>query len=53
VGLEQSINIVAEMWNHAPGIEERMKQGQIRWPLLDKDEMRDLVQYILSLNAKS
>ena len=40
------------MWNHAPGIAEQMKKNQIRWPLLDKEEMRDLVQYILSLNGK-
>jgi cytochrome c2 len=50
VGLNSRTKIVAEMWNHSPAIEERMKQLQIRWPLLDKGEMRDLVEYVLSLN---
>lgn len=49
VGLDGPFKILAEMWNHAPAIERRMKEGQIRWPLLDKDEMRDLMAYILSL----
>ena len=50
VGFTSRIKIVAEMWNHSPAIEARMKQLQIRWPLLDKDEMRDVVEYILSIN---
>jgi hypothetical protein len=27
-----------------------MRQGQIRWPLLTKTQMRDLIAYLLSLN---
>lgn len=52
VGLDNAFMTVAEMWNHAPAIEERMKQGKIRWPLFDKNQMRDLIAYILSLNKK-
>ena len=47
VGLDSPFEILAQMWNHAPAIEHRMKQGKIRWPLLDKEQMRDLVAYIL------
>lgn len=50
VGLDNPFKILAEMWNHAPAIERRMKEGQIRWPLLDQDQMRDLMEYILSLS---
>ncbi len=50
VGLNSRDKIIAEMWNHSPAIEERMKLGQIRWPLLEKNEMRDLVEYFLSIN---
>jgi len=52
VGLDSQDRIIAEMWNHSPAIEATMKQGQIRWPLLDKNEMRDLVEYFLAINKK-
>ena len=52
LGLDSPFEILAQMWNHAPAIEGRMKQGEIRWPLLDKDEMRDLIAYILHVSRK-
>jgi cytochrome c551/c552 len=52
LGLASPFQVLAEMWNHAPAIEERMKQGQVRWPLLDKQQMRELIEYILSVNRK-
>jgi nitric oxide reductase subunit C len=52
LGLDSPFKILAQMWNHAPAIEQRMKQGGIRWPLLGKGQMRDLIEYILSLNGK-
>lgn len=48
-GLDSPFRIVAEMWNHAPDILEKMKEKEIRWPTLEKDEMRDLIAFILSL----
>lgn len=48
-GLSDPFKILGEMWNHAPAIERRMKREGIRWPLLESDEMRDLIEYILSL----
>jgi mono/diheme cytochrome c family protein len=52
LGLDSPFEILAQMWNHAPAIEARMKQGKIRWPLLDKDQMRDLIAYILFVSRK-
>jgi cytochrome c2 len=49
-GLDDAFSILAAMWNHSPAIEARMKKGGIRWPLLDTDEMRNLVAYISELN---
>lgn len=53
VGLNSPFKILAEMWNHSPAIEARMKQEQIRWPILDRNQMRDLMEYILFLNRKN
>jgi len=50
VGLDSRAKIVAEMWNHSPAIEARMGEGRIRWPLFNKKEMGDLIEYILSLS---
>jgi hypothetical protein len=50
VGLTNSFDVLAAMWNHAPRIEDRMKEEGIRWPLFEKQEMADLLEYILSLN---
>ncbi len=49
-GLDSPFKIIAEMWNHAPAIHKKMKEANIRWPLLETGEMRDMVQYILSLD---
>jgi mono/diheme cytochrome c family protein len=50
-GLESPFDIVSAMWNHAPSIEERMAEENIRWPLLEWDEMRDMIAYILVING--
>lgn len=50
VGLKNSFDVLAAMWNHAPRIEDRMKEEGIRWPLFEKEEMANLLEYILSLN---
>ncbi len=50
LGLDDPFTILAHMWNHAPAIEAEMKRVQIRWPLFGKQEMRDLIEYIESLN---
>jgi cytochrome c2 len=52
VGPMGPFKVIAEMWNHSPAIQERMRQRQMRWPLLDKEQLRDLIEYVLSMNAK-
>jgi cytochrome c2 len=47
-GLDSPFKIIAEMWNHAPKIAAKMKEGNIRWPILDKEEMRNLIAFLLS-----
>lgn len=48
--LDTAIKILVEMWNHAPDIEEAMKENNIRWPQFEKEEMGNLIKYILSLS---
>ena len=48
-GLSSPYKIIAEMWNHAPQIAAKMSEGNIRWPILEKEEMRNLSAYLLSL----
>ncbi len=38
MGLDTPFKILAQMWNHAPAIERRMKLGNIRWPLFAKHQ---------------
>ena len=47
LGLDRPFEMHAQTWNPPPAIEKRMQQGKIRWPLLDKDPMRDLIAYVL------
>jgi len=51
-GLENPFDILSAMWNHAPTIQEKMEQEKIRWPLFKKEEMKDLLEYILSLKEE-
>jgi mono/diheme cytochrome c family protein len=49
-GLDSPFKILSAMWNHAPAIEARMREQNIRWPILEREEMNDLVAFILSIN---
>lgn len=37
---------ISEMWNHAPRMQQRMREAQLPWPRFEDDEMRDLVEYV-------
>lgn len=50
MGAENSFDILASMWNHAPKIEEKIVELGIRWPTLEREEMRDILAYILAQN---
>src|SRR3972149_3807719 len=44
------IQMGALMWNHAPGMREKMKQLKIPWPSFKGKEMADLVAYLYYLD---
>lgn len=37
------------MWNHAPLMEQRMGPSKVSWPRFDKNEMADLLAYLVSV----
>jgi len=45
-GLGTPVVWAEEMWNHAPAMEEVMKQADIAWPTFEAGEMGDLLAYI-------
>jgi hypothetical protein len=36
------------MWKHAVGMEQKMKETGLSWPLFEGNEMVDLITYIRS-----
>ena len=46
--LQSSLTWTAAMWNHAPTLDDKVREAQATWPLFDDDEMRDLVEYLRS-----
>lgn len=43
------IDIAAAMWNHGPGMAEKMAQRGVNRPTLNASEMRDLIAYLKSV----
>jgi mono/diheme cytochrome c family protein len=39
---------ISAMWNHAPAMQQRLREQQIAWPRFEGDEMRDLVTVLRS-----
>jgi len=37
------------MWNHAPVMEERMKEKRLPWPKFEGEEMANLISYLTSI----
>jgi mono/diheme cytochrome c family protein len=48
-GLDQPVTIIAAMWNHAGGMEQKMREKAVAWPVLKGAEMADVVAYIQTL----
>ncbi|MDD5542196.1 MAG: c-type cytochrome [Acidobacteriia bacterium] len=40
-----------EMWNHAPRMEELIRQKHLPWPKFEDNEMVDLLSYVQNMNA--
>jgi cytochrome c2 len=51
-GLEQPVNAVSSMWNHASTMEQKTAEKSLVWPILKGQEMGDLVAYLRSLRSK-
>ena len=43
------LDVVAQMWNHAGKMEQRMLEAEVEWPILKGGETADLVAYLLSV----
>ncbi|MFQ6038892.1 MAG: c-type cytochrome, partial [Candidatus Aminicenantales bacterium] len=41
--------LVSAMWNHVPEMEKMVTELNLAWPRFEKDEMKDLIAYIQSL----
>jgi hypothetical protein len=39
------------MWNHAPIMEEKMRERLLPWPKLEGDEIVDLLEYLRSVRS--
>lgn len=42
------IRLAQMAWNHGQGMRERMKQANVEWPELSKQEILDLIEYLNS-----
>lgn len=49
--LDQPVTVVSAMWNHASGMEEKMREKSINWPVFTEQEMSDLVAYLQSFGG--
>jgi len=47
--LDTPLEVIAEMWNHAAKMEEKMAEENVVWPILKGGEMGDLIAYLLSV----
>jgi cytochrome c2 len=48
-GLNASLEMVTTMWNHAPGMQEKIGEKKLQWPKFVGDEMADLYAYLHSI----
>jgi cytochrome c2 len=49
--LSSPVALSSAMWNHAPVMEAQIRERGLPWPRFRGDEVRDLVEYLRSLNA--
>jgi len=49
--ITSTVDIATTMWNHAPVMEKFMEVGKQEWPRFEENEMRDLVEYLRSIQA--
>jgi mono/diheme cytochrome c family protein len=49
--LASPLELSSAMWNHAPVMEEQIRERGLPWPRFQDDDVRDLVEYLRSLEA--
>jgi mono/diheme cytochrome c family protein len=49
--LASPLDLSSAMWNHAPVMEEQIRERGLPWPRFQDDDVRDLVEYLRSLGA--
>ena len=47
--LDQPVTIVANMWNHASAMADKMREKSVTWPVFTEQEMGDIVAYLQTL----
>ncbi len=47
--LRSPVELSSAMWNHAPVMEEQIRERGLPWPRFGDDDVRDLVEYLRSL----
>ena len=52
-GLSTPLEMVTTMWNHAPGMREKIGEKQLPWPKFVGDEMAHLYAYLHSIRQVS
>ncbi len=48
-----SLGLATAMWNHGPAMYDRATTRKIEWPGFEKDEMRDLAEYLRDLATRA
>lgn len=51
-GLEQPVNVVSAMWNHASTMEQKTVEKSLIWPLLTGRDLADIVVFIQGVGGK-
>ncbi len=49
VSQDSVFELISAMWNHVPEMEKMVTEFNLIWPKFDEKEMKDLIQYIRSL----
>lgn len=45
--------LVSAMWNHVPEMAKMVSEFNLAWPRFEKNEMKDLISFIQSLNGQA
>ena len=51
-GLEQTVNVVSAMWNHASTMEQKTVEKSLVWPLLTARDLADIVVFIQGVGGR-